>query len=63
MPLPPETNLAAARRDYYARLRDQALAPLWEVLSALVPPSPRTSAVAARWRYDTIRPFIAEAAS
>ena len=35
--------------------------PLWEVLSDIVRKDPRTSVQAALWRYDEMRPFIAEA--
>jgi gentisate 1,2-dioxygenase len=51
----------AARRDYYDRIAGHALKPLWEVLSALVPPTPATQAVPALWRWADVRPFIDEA--
>ena len=50
-----------ARQDYYGRLSAQNLTPLWEVLAALVPPSPRSLAVSAFWRYGDLRPQILEA--
>ncbi|MCM5680040.1 gentisate 1,2-dioxygenase [Schlegelella sp. S2-27] len=37
------------------------MAPLWEVLSALVPPQPRSPAVAALWRYAELRRHVLEA--
>lgn len=53
-----ETN---ARVDFYDRASAEDLAPLWKVLAGLVPPEPRPKAVAHRWRYDTIRPYLIEA--
>lgn len=49
-----------ARRDFYERIAASDLAPLWEVLHALVTPEPDTPVVPALWRYDAIRPFIME---
>jgi gentisate 1,2-dioxygenase len=37
------------------------MTPLWEVLSALVPQSPRSLIVPAHWRYADIRKFVMEA--
>jgi gentisate 1,2-dioxygenase len=56
-----KTNLEAARDDFYDRLAPEALAPLWNVLSALVTPTPRTPAAAAAWRFDRIQPLLMEA--
>ena len=50
-----------ARQDYYERLSMQHLTPLWEVVGALVPPSPRSPAVPALWRYGDLRPQVLEA--
>jgi gentisate 1,2-dioxygenase len=50
-----------ARREFYARLKTKSAAPLWEVLSDIVRKDPRTAVQAALWRYDELRPFIAEA--
>ncbi len=52
---------AKARTDFYARLKTKSAAPLWEVLSDIVRKDPRTSVQAALWKYDEMRPFIAEA--
>src|SRR5437870_3271622 len=49
------------RREFYSRLRTKNAAPLWEVLGEIVRKDPRTSVQAALWRYDEMRPFIAEA--
>jgi gentisate 1,2-dioxygenase len=37
------------------------MTPLWEVLSALVPPQPRSPAQAALWRYAELREHVLEA--
>ena len=52
-----------AREEFYTRLDRDNLAPLWEVLHALVPPLPQTGCVAALWKYAEIRPFIMESGS
>ena len=49
------------RRTYYDRISAQNLTPLWEVLDALVPTSPRSPAVSALWRYGELRPQVMEA--
>jgi len=48
-------------RAYYARIAEHGLTPLWEVLSALVPPQPRPKAVAQHWRYAELREHVLEA--
>lgn len=59
-PAPVPTH-AAERGEYYRRIAREHLAPLWEVLGALVPPEPRTPAVPALWRYAAIREHVLEA--
>ena len=49
------------RRAYYDRIGRHRMTPLWEVLGALVPPSPRTPAVPALWRYAEVRDQVMEA--
>jgi len=51
----------AERKEFYSRLKTKSAAPLWEVLSDIVRKDPRTAVQAALWRYDEMRPFIAEA--
>ena len=55
------TNLEAARADYYERLKPEGLAPLWEVLAALVTPTPQSRAVPAAWSFTAARPLLMEA--
>jgi gentisate 1,2-dioxygenase len=52
---------ADKRQSYYRRIDQQNLTPLWEVLDALVPVSPRTPVVPALWRYAEIRSALMEA--
>ena len=49
------------RKEFYSRLKTKNAAPLWEVLSDIVRKDPRTAVESAVWRYDEMRPFIAEA--
>jgi gentisate 1,2-dioxygenase len=49
------------RREFYDRISRHDLAPLWEVLGALVPPTPTTPCVPALWKYRDVRSFIMEA--
>ena len=49
------------RRDFYDRISRHDMAPLWDVLGALVPPSPATPCVPALWKYRDVRSYIMEA--
>lgn len=51
------------RQAFYAELAPRNLAPLWEVLHALVTPAPTTPCVPALWRYDEVRPHVMRAGS
>jgi gentisate 1,2-dioxygenase len=51
----------AERAEFYRRLDGQGLAPLWEVLSALVPREPASSCRPAYWNYAAVRPLLMEA--
>lgn len=55
----PETS--AERREYYQRLEQKHAAPLWEVLSNLIPAQPRPAASPALWRYQEMRSLLLEA--
>jgi len=59
----PTVNLAAeeGRKDFYARAKQQNLAPLWRVLHGLVTEKPVTRAVPAIWHYQDVRPHLMEA--
>jgi gentisate 1,2-dioxygenase len=56
----PKPDSAAARSEFYRRMDRDNLAPLWEVLHALVPPQPQTPCQPGYWNYKAIRPFILE---
>ena len=46
--------------EFYTRLPDQNLAPLWTVLSKLITPFPETRCRPAIWVYQQVRPLIME---
>ncbi|MGH8705478.1 MAG: gentisate 1,2-dioxygenase [Burkholderiales bacterium] len=50
----------AARQEFYRRMDVDNLAPLWEVLHALVPPQPQSPCRPALWKYRQIRPYVME---
>lgn len=56
-------KLTNARADFYARIGEHGMTPLWEVLKGLITPEPRSPAVPALWRYADIRDFILRRAS
>lgn len=45
----------------YAEMAPEGLAPLWEVLAALVTPEPVSPAQVHRWRYDVARDYLLRA--
>ncbi|MGA0017380.1 MAG: gentisate 1,2-dioxygenase [Burkholderiaceae bacterium] len=49
------------RQALYHDMDPHHLTPLWEVLHALVPPAPQSTAAPAHWAYDTVRPFLMRA--
>lgn len=51
----------AERRAFYDRIAPLHMAPLWEVLHALVPHEPATPAVPALWRWRDVRPQVLRA--
>jgi len=56
----PESEASAS---FYARIGANNMAPLWEVLHALVPPEPSSPAVPAHWSYAAVRDQVMEAGS
>jgi len=59
----PDLETKAERARFYERLRPHGLAPLWEVLSALVTPTPRTPALPAAWSFEKVKPLLLESGS
>jgi gentisate 1,2-dioxygenase len=56
-----KTETAQERERFYARIDEDNLTPLWEVLSALVPPQPNSPCLPALWHYEKLRPLLMEA--
>lgn len=57
---PVDAATMAKREEFYGRLKPHDLAPLWEVMKGLLPPEPKSKALAHRWRYNDIRPLLIE---
>ena len=55
----PETS--PERREFYGRLDQKSVAPLWEVLARIIPPEPTPETVPVSWKYDELRPLLLEA--
>jgi gentisate 1,2-dioxygenase len=53
--------IAEQRAQFYARIGEDNLTPLWEVLGSLVPAQPNTPCLPALWTYDQVRPLLMEA--
>ena len=56
----PQT-VSTPRQDLYRRMDRHNVAPLWEVLHALIPDQPATPCRPALWKYREIRPYLMEA--
>jgi gentisate 1,2-dioxygenase len=56
----PQASQKSGRVDLYRRMDKHHLAPLWEVLHALVPTKPQTPCVPALWKYRDVRPYVME---
>jgi gentisate 1,2-dioxygenase len=55
-------ELTSERKEFYGRLDQKNVGPLWESLMRLIPPEPSPQCIPALWRYDELRPLILEAA-
>jgi gentisate 1,2-dioxygenase len=49
------------RAAYYERIRGLSLAPLWEVMAALVPPQPVSACRPVHWSFEALLPQLQEA--
>jgi gentisate 1,2-dioxygenase len=56
-------DLQAQREEYYQRIVPLGVAPLWTRLKGLVPRAPINAALAHQWSYQTVRPYLLEAAN
>ncbi|UUX95360.1 gentisate 1,2-dioxygenase [Aquabacterium sp. J223] len=54
-------DVAQERAAFYERIDRNSMTPLWEVLSSLVPPQPRSPLQAALWHYASLREHVMEA--
>lgn len=50
----------AVRQEFYDRIGQQDLAPLWEVLKGLMPSQPQSKAQPHAWEYSALRPLLLE---
>src|SRR5213592_5306529 len=53
--------LTPERQEFYARLEKKGTAPLWQVLSRIIPAQPTPEALPVLFRYDELRPLLREA--
>ena len=53
--------VAAARQEFYGRIGQRSLAPLWEALKGLVPREPKSKFVPHAWKFGDVRPLLMEA--
>jgi gentisate 1,2-dioxygenase len=53
---------SAEREDFYRRIGERSLQPLWEVLRGQLTAEPNPPETAVIWHYDDVRPFLLEAA-
>lgn len=50
------------RADFYGRMAEENMTPLWEVLHTLLAEEPVTEAIPHKWDYDVCRPYVMESA-
>jgi gentisate 1,2-dioxygenase len=51
----------AGRAAFYDRIERLHMAPLWEIISGVITPEPRTPCLPCHWSYRDVRPFLMEA--
>jgi len=56
----PAIDPRAEREDFYRRIAQANMTPLWEVMAALVPENPQSPCMPAIWRYQQVRPWLLE---
>ena len=56
------TNREPVQAEFFRRIGEDSLAPLWKVLAGLVTDEPKTVIRAHRWHYDEVRPHLLHAA-
>jgi gentisate 1,2-dioxygenase len=55
-------SMTNTRADFYGRMAEENMTPLWEVLHTLLAEEPVTAAIPYKWDYDVCRPYIMESA-
>ena len=55
-------EMTNTRADFYGRMAEENMTPLWEVLHTLLASEPVTDAIPYKWDYDVCRPYIMESA-
>lgn len=56
-----QDGVQAQRADFYRRISEKHMTPLWEVLGALVPKAPKSPVAPVLWRYADVRDQVMEA--
>lgn len=61
MPDTSEPQHSAEKTQFLKSLKPENVEPLWNVMSAMVPPVPNPKATPTIWRYKSLRPLLADA--
>jgi gentisate 1,2-dioxygenase len=56
-------NIEAMRKDYYERIAKHDMAPLWTVMSTLIPDEPVTRCKPVIWHYQDVKSLVMESGS
>jgi gentisate 1,2-dioxygenase len=56
----PKHNIEAMREEFYERISQRDLAPLWKVMSSVVTKEPVTRVMPHVWRYDDVKSLVME---
>ncbi|TNE40571.1 MAG: gentisate 1,2-dioxygenase [Alphaproteobacteria bacterium] len=54
-------EVTSARAEFYGRIDQDHLTPLWDVMKDIITPEPKSGCRAHLWQYDRLRPFLMEA--
>jgi gentisate 1,2-dioxygenase len=56
----PKHNIEATREEYYQRIAEHSMTPLWKVMDSVVTKEPVTHCVPVIWHYDDIKRLVME---
>src|SRR5436309_9718077 len=56
----PKHNIEAIREEYYHRIAEHHMAPLWKVMKSVVTKEPVTRCAPVIWHYDDVRSLVME---